>query len=85
MAVAIKARKGLELEVVDLQTQVDDLTKAKHDVSYSLTSSVCDMLTHDGNITNLIILCFRESHILSQNPRFYRKFQYVLMWYNAES
>ena len=32
MAVAIKARKGLELEVSDLQTQVDDTTRAKHEV-----------------------------------------------------
>ena len=27
------------------------------------------------------ILCFHESQIWRQNPRFYEKFQYILMWY----
>ena len=34
MTVAIKARKGLELEVADLQSQVDLLTAAKHEVLF---------------------------------------------------
>jgi len=40
-AAAVKARKGVETEVQDLQQQLTDITKAKQDVCLSVCVSVC--------------------------------------------
>lgn len=44
MQVAIKARKGVELEAQELQSQVDELTKAKHEVRSYFSNVSTDYL-----------------------------------------
>jgi len=45
-AAAIKARKGMEMELQDLQTQFEALSKSKQEVCRDITICMCMFIMH---------------------------------------